>query len=316
MKVTNHRRVNDVRYSRAPLLFAAPSLPHLSRSLGCARDLGYSLQSMPLSYSQLRRYRTCPRQYEFSNIKKVPWGISEGESFGSSAHNALKKWGESELGIRDSGLGHRKKMRGVREDQMGLFAGEVRPDIPSELTEDRLIALWHEAFIVDTYATRLEADFARKRGENLMRQYYLWWSVVPRKVFAVEKSFSMDVAGLPFSGRLDRIEETPDGIIIMDYKTGAPCTQDEADADLQLSLYAMAAKKLYEKPCAGLQLLFLSEEGVIERITARSAGQLKDAEIQIRLIRERLEAKDFRPTPSIHACKRCPYRGICDVAVK
>jgi RecB family exonuclease len=204
----------------------------------------------------------------------------------------------------------------VREDQLALFAGEARPDIPSELTEEKIVALWHECFIVDTYATRLEADFARKRGEEMMREYYRWWASSAHIVVAIEKSFSLEVAGLPFSGRLDRVEETEGGIVIIDYKTTQPCSQDEADADLQLSLYALAARHLFEKPCTELRLLFLSDEGVTERTTARSPSQLKDAETQIRLIRERLEAKDFRPTPSIHACKRCPYKGICDVAVK
>jgi len=248
-------------------------------------------------------------------VKKIPWGISEGESFGSSAHNALKKWGELEAG-RTKGKGRRTKDegRGVREDQLVLFAGEPRPELPSELTEEKLIALWHECFIVDTYATRLEADFARKRGEGMMRQYYRWWSLAPHNVIAVEKSFTEEIAGLSFSGRLDRVEETEAGIVIFDYKTSQPCSQDEADADLQLSLYALAARHLFDRPCIALTLLFLSDEGVLERTTTRSASQLKDAETQIRLIRERLEAKDFRPTPSSQACRRCPYRGICDVA--
>jgi len=249
-------------------------------------------------------------------VKKIPWGISEGESFGSSVHNALKKWGELEAKGIGLGVGVGKRKKDVREDQMGLFAGEPHPDSPSELTEDKLIEFWHASFIVDTYPTRLEADFARKRGEEMMREYYRWWASSIHTVVAIEKSFSLEVAGLPFSGRLDRAEETPEGILIIDYKTSHPCTQEEADADLQLSLYAHAARDMFEKPCTALLLLFLSEEGIVERRTERSASQLKDAETQIRLIRERLEAKDFRPTPSLHACKRCPYRGICDVAAK
>ena len=271
---------------------------------------------MPLSYSQLRRYRTCPRQYEFSNIKKVPWGISEGESFGSSVHNALKKWGELEakgvgLGV---GVGVGKRKKDIREDQMGLFAGEARPEVPSELTEEKLIALWHASFIVDTYQTRLEADFARKRGEEIMRRFYQWWLLLPRRVAAIEKSFTVEVGGLPLSGRLDRVEETEDAVRIIDFKTTQPCTQAEADADLQLSIYALASVHLFKKPCAELVLLFLSDEGVTERATLRSPSQLKDAEKQIMLIHERLDQRDFRPTPSLQACKRCPYRGICDVA--
>jgi len=283
------------------------------------RKFGYT-PCVALSYSQLRRYRTCPRQYEFSNIKKIPWGISEGESFGASVHNALKRWGELELGLRTEDLGQRtlkkgSKKEGVREDQLLLFAAEHHGDThSSKLTAQSLFEIWHETFVFDTYKTRFEADFARRRGEELMRQFFVWWSPVPRSVVAVEKSFSLAIDGVTIAGRLDRIERTEQGVRIVDYKTTAPCTQEEADADLQLSLYALASETLFEKPCTELLLLFLSESGVVERSTQRSASQLKDARTQIRLIRERMEAKDFRPTPSVAACKRCPYRGVCDVA--
>jgi CRISPR/Cas system-associated exonuclease Cas4 (RecB family) len=255
-------------------------------------------------------------------VRKLPWGISEGESFGASVHVALKRWGEEELKIfgvlkRDSGLGirtsGRSKKGDVREDQMGLFAEHAAP-VESSLTEEKLLAIWHGSFIFDTYPTRFEADFARKQGEELMRQFFRWWSGVPRKVLAVEKGFAVAVDGMEVMGRLDRIEEVEGGVEVVDYKTVAPCSQEEADADLQLSLYALAAEQLFEKPCRKLLFLFLSEDGVTERMTSRSPSQLRDARTQLRLIRERVEAKDFRPTPSASVCKRCPYRGICDVA--
>lgn len=293
---------------------------------------------MPLSYSQLRRYRTCPRQFEYSHVKKIPWGISEGESFGGSVHVALKRWGELELGLglglgvggRGSGVGGRKQKKdGTREDQLLLFT-EQKAASGISLTEEKLLEIWHQSFVFDTFPTRFEADFARKRGEELMRRFYTWWAAAPRKVLAVEKGFSLAVDGISVKGRLDRIEETEGGLTIVDFKTTVPCSQAEADADLQLSLYALAVQELFEKPstslprqaqdpvqgkpCTELLLLFLSDEGVTERATARSASQLKDARTQIRLIRERMEAKDFRPTPGVAVCKRCPYRGVCDVA--
>lgn len=300
---------------------------------------------MSLSYSQLRRYRTCPRQFEFAHVKKIPWGISEGESFGASVHNALKRWGEEELKILGvsgrtsafakatadrSDIGHRtsgrKEKDGAREDQLVLFHEEKKP-VGDALSEEKLLNIWHECFVFDTYKTRFEADFARTRGEALMRQFFFWWSLRLRShsgprtagqaaplVLAVEKGFSVEVDGTTITGRLDRIEQTEQGMRIIDFKTTSPCTQQEADADLQLSLYALASEQLFDKPCTELLLLFLSDEGVMERATMRSVSQLKDARTQIKLIHERMESQDFRPTPSSTACKRCPYRGICDVA--
>jgi CRISPR/Cas system-associated exonuclease Cas4 (RecB family) len=268
---------------------------------------------MSLSYSQLKRYRTCPRQYEFAHVKKIPWGISEGESFGASVHVALKKWGEMEMKGRGLGLGSRRKKE-VREDQLGLFTEQDRAEPSDGLTEEKLLEIWHQSFVFDTYATRFEADFARKRGGEIMQRFFRWWAQAPHEVLGVEKAFTLDHNGLEISGRLDRIEGMADGVRIVDFKTSVPCSQEEADADLQLSVYALAVEELFHRPCHGLTMLFLSEDGVIERSTVRSASQLQDARTQIRLIRERMEAKDFHPTPGRAICRRCPYRGICDVA--
>ncbi|MFH0770815.1 MAG: PD-(D/E)XK nuclease family protein [Candidatus Peregrinibacteria bacterium] len=261
---------------------------------------------MALSYSQLRLYRVCPRQYEYAVIRKLPKGISVEESFGSSVHNALKKWGELEpSAVSLQPLAFSR--------QQELFSGEpVVNSVP--LTEEKLLEIWHQSFIFNTYPTRLEADFARRRGEDLMRHFFQWWSSVPRRVVAVEKAFSLSVDGMTVTGRLDRVEEADDGIRIIDFKTSAPREQQDVDADLQLSLYALAAAELFAVPCHSLSLLFLSEEGAEERVTARNASQCIDARKHIHAIAERITAKDFRPTPSLTICRRCPYRGVCDVA--
>jgi len=251
-------------------------------------------------------------------VKKIPRGISEAESFGSSVHNTLKKWGELEL--RTSDLGHRTS------DQLGMFEEEEKEDTQS-LTIVNLIELWHQSFIVDTYASRVEADFARSRGEDLMQKFFEWSHLRPSdadyggqgssgvwKVIAVEKSFAIDVNGSVLKGRFDRVESDGDAIRVIDFKTSPPRSQEEIDADLQLSIYALAVEEVFKKPCSELMFLFLSDEGVIERSTARSESQLKDARKQIQNIEGRIEGKDFHPTPSAGVCRCCPYKGVCDVA--
>lgn len=262
---------------------------------------------MPLSYSQLNIYRRCPRQYEFAVKKKLPWGISPGESFGASVHNALKKWGEAEM--RGSGIEDRTS----EEGQLELFA-ENSGKGTIELNEKELLKIWSGCFSPEAFATRLEADFARARGETLLKQFYAWWAREPRRVVAVEKSFSIALDGFKLTGRLDRVEQIDGGVAIIDFKTGEPREPDAVDSDLQLSVYALAAKELFDAPCRGLTLLFLNEDEVIERATQRTEGQLKDAVRQMHALAERIESADFHPTPGKAVCRHCPYRGVCDVA--
>jgi RecB family exonuclease len=263
---------------------------------------------VPVSYSQLRLYQTCPRQYEFAVIKKIGRPLTPGESFGSSVHNALRKWGELEMEVAGGDPGE-------TSDQPALFAHDVSVKPAADaLKIDTLTDFWHQSFIVDSYATRVEADFDRRRGEELMYHFYDWWRQVPRRVAAVEKGFSIELDGGKLTGRFDRAEEEGDGIRIVDFKTGKSRDQDAVDADLQLSVYALATESSFRRPCAGLTLLFLSEEGVIERQTTRNQSQLRNAARQIHLIGERIESEDFHPAPSVEKCRVCPYRGICDAA--
>jgi putative RecB family exonuclease len=258
---------------------------------------------MPLSYSQLSTYRRCPRQFEYAFKKKIPRQISTGESFGSSAHLALKKWGEGEISGQKS----------VVSDQLLLFGEEYSPD-PCPLTSDHLLDLWRSSFIVEGYESRAAADAAALRGEDMMRHFYEWWGEKERSVLAIEKGFSIVVDGTKVSGRFDRVENEGDGVHIIDFKTSAPRTQDETDADLQLSLYALASEETFGKPCTKLSFLFIHEEGVVERSTVRTPGQLQDARRQMQLMHEQMEEGDFHPTPSREKCKKCPYSRVCDAA--
>ena len=265
---------------------------------------------MSLSYSQLSLYRTCPKKYEFAVIKKIPRQISAGESFGSSVHNTLKKWGEIEI----------REQRTENREQQSLFGKEPlagNSALASDLfplTSDFLVSLWHSSFIIEGYESRLEADFGRRRGEALLTHFFEWWQRQPRAVLTVETGFKVPIDEIIISGRFDRVEDNGDGVHIIDYKTSKPRSQDEIDADLQLSIYAMAAEESFGKPCTELTMLYLSEDALVERTTARSSGQLTDARKQIRALYERLEEKDYHPNPSREKCRTCPYRGVCSAS--
>ena len=260
---------------------------------------------MPLSYSQLQNYRRCPRQYEYGYIKKLPRQISSGESFGSSVHNTLKKWGEREVKL--------KPTKSPVEEQLKLFTADT-PANSEQLTEELLLELWHSSFIVEGYESRVEADMARLRGEKLMRFFYDWWHQEEHTVFCIEKGFSLELNGQKITGRFDRVEEMEGGLKIIDFKTSAIRTQEQVDADLQLSVYALACELSLGKPCKELSFLFLSEEGVTEVATERTSGHLKDAAKQILALEENIATGDFHPTPGREVCRCCPYKGICDVA--
>jgi RecB family exonuclease len=236
-------------------------------------------------------------------VKKIPRQISEGESFGLSIHNTLKKFGLLEL-KNVAPLDPKK--------QLMLFTEEVNHS-PVALDQTTLLTLWRECFIAEGYPSRTEMDAKLAQGERALIRFFEWWNASQRTVLAVEESFKLTIEKSVIAGRFDRVERSEKGLTIIDFKSGGPRKQEEVDADLQLSVYAMAATEKWGEPVDTLMLLSVTEDGCMEQRTTRSQSQLKDARTQIRLLAERIESKDFTATPSINVCRYCPYRNICPV---
>ncbi len=259
---------------------------------------------MSLSYSQLSLYRRCPKQYEFGVVKKISRPISAGESFGSSIHNTLKRFGALEM---------RLSRAHDHEKPLQLFTDESAHDMPTELTLTTLLTMWRECFIAQGYDSQAEMDLKLEEGTRALRHYFHWWSTRARNVLCIEKSFTFAIEGSPekLSGRFDRIEKNDDGLHIIDFKSSSPRMPEEIATDLQLSVYALAARDVWKEPVIALTLLFLTADGVVEQSTTRSESELKDALTSIRLLSERIGAKDFVATPSRDKCTYCPYKNIC-----
>lgn len=273
------------------------------------------LDCMAFSYSQLKAYRTCPRQYEYAFVKKLKTPLTREGSFGVSLHTCLQKWGKREMAARDT-----RDQRSVNSRQLRLFTegnGDDKGSADSgDLSLEGLASLWHQSFLRDGYDRVLEAEYDLARGEEILSAFYEWWRKEERKVVIVEKGFRIGVADgeVMLTGRFDRIEEMGDGTLrIIDFKSGAVRNQQECGNDLQLSVYALAARETFGREVGELVLLFLGEEFTEVR-TARTAAQLQDACKAVSSLAGRIDSRDYTPTPSRRVCAGCPYRTICDVA--
>lgn len=164
-------------------------------------------------------------------------------------------------------------------------------------------------------------DTALKAGQKLLDHFYTWWKSKERTVLGIEKSFKLTIGSttsqepIILSGRFDRVERGASGIVIYDYKTSSPRSQEEIDADLQLSIYALASQTIWDEPIERLTLVFLNENGIEEVSTTRSEEQLQDATSVIRTTVTNIESKHFSATPSLKTCNHCPYKNICPSAV-
>jgi RecB family exonuclease len=114
-------------------------------------------------------------------------------------------------------------------------------------------------------------------------------------------------------GRVDRIDRTPEGDVIVDYKASDVRDQEKADQkardSLQLQVYALSHEADTGSKPREMQLHFL-DSGVIGT-TRPEVARLDRARDKIRTAAAGIRAGDFSATPNSFACGYCPYRQIC-----
>src|SRR5262249_8403009 len=95
---------------------------------------------------------------------------------------------------------------------------------------------------------------------------------------------------------------------IVDYKTGKPKKPAEAAKDLQLSVYAIAAKELLDFNPVKLAFHYLQTNERQE--TTRDKKQLLEAQAIIQETALSIRAGQFDPKPGFN-CRSCAFETIC-----
>ena len=136
----------------------------------------------------------------------------------------------------------------------------------------------------------------------------------PPEVLETEHRFELQVGTTKLAGRVDRIDRTgPDTVAIVDYKTGKPKSQEDADESLQLSLYAMAARELLGKSADRLILYNLENNTPV--CSTRTPGELDAAKVRVQKAADAIAEGKFAASPGYH-CTFCPYRNLCPATEK
>lgn len=236
-----------------------------------------------LSYSQIDTFNTCPRQYRFRYIQRIPVPSSAAASFGTSVHLALN-------------------------DFYQLVKEGKRPGL-SELPP-LLSANWKSV----GYASKAHEAKTKKEGERMLKNFYRK-SFKPGKIpLSLEQVFVVKVSrNLRVGGKIDRVDETRKGLEIWDYKTGRVMSQKDVDKSLQMTLYALAAtdEGIFAKKAEEVTLSFYFLDSGEKKSTKRSVSQLEKAKEEIIEKAGEISESDFQPTPGMW-CDWCDFKLLCE----
>ncbi|WP_233491322.1 PD-(D/E)XK nuclease family protein [Blastococcus sp. TBT05-19] len=242
------------------------------------------------SPKSLADFSDCPRRYRFANVDRpVP---QRGPRFahhtvGTALHQVLSSWWDLPVERRTPGA-----------------------------ARQLLYAAWSPAgFRDDEQSDRWKAKAAGWLTD------YLDGVDPTDEPRSRERTVSTTTERMTLSGRVDRIDERGDELVVVDYKTGrSPSTDDEARGSQALALYVLAVRRTMRRPCTRVELHHVPTGTVAafehtERSLANHARRAEDVAIDIQAAMGAVdEGQDrdaaFPAVPGVQ-CGWCDFRPSC-----
>jgi DNA helicase-2/ATP-dependent DNA helicase PcrA len=239
-------------------------------------------EPLKLSPSSVEAYRKCPAQYLFEKLWSLDGAPRATLTFGRVMHQTIKRF-----------MGELRKGNRINFDEVKrLFDTE-----------------WSERGFEDEY----QQDEYKKDGMEQLRAFHAAMLEATPEILEQEKSFELPMANnVIVSGRFDQVNllNGPRGkdVEIVDYKTGRPRSDADTRKNLQLSIYALAAKEIFEWNPVRLVFHYLQNNQL--QTTTRDKKDFDEAERKVQETAADIRAGEFGAKRGF-ICKSCAYRMIC-----
>lgn len=251
------------------------------------------------SFSQLVAFRSCPLQYKFAHILKIPVYGKGTFSFGKTMHNTLQAFLTAWMEREGSA-------------QASLFDTPAPASSTLLVSQEELLKMYEEHWQDDWFADDADREAYRAEGRESLKTFYQQCKHLPPQPVALERAFSLKIGDITLKGRIDRIDKDGEGVEIIDYKTGTPKTDTSIKKEdkEQLYLYQLAAETLFGYKVTKLTYHYLRDHSRVSFLA--TPDELLSLQEQIIDRVSRIKQSDFSPTPSEFTCKFCDFKDICE----
>jgi putative RecB family exonuclease len=244
---------------------------------------------MSLSPSRVSSFTSCPMQFRFSSIEKLPEPPGVATTRGTIVHRALEL----------------------------LFVRRAAERTPEALAADMASALDEHRTHKDYVGLRLvgdDADAFDRDCHALIDKYFAMEDPTTVREIGLELWMEAPVGDLTLRGVIDRLELDAEGeLVVTDYKTGrAPSGNYEQKSLAGVHFYSFLCEAVFGKRPAKIRLMYLASGETIE--TVPSAQSVKFITTRTTAVWSAVERActtgDFRPRQS-RLCDWCSFRQWC-----
>jgi DNA helicase-2/ATP-dependent DNA helicase PcrA len=261
-------------------------------------------ESYPLpdkfSFSQLAAFSTCPLQYKYAFILKIPAdGDKASLIFGRVMHNVLYNFLLPFLEER-------------RDLQGSLFPEEAGKTTPVNLlNEKRLGEIYEEFWQPDGFSTKKDREEYREKGKKSLKLFFSsYLEHPPTGIVFLEKKFSFRIGSDIIKGTIDRVDRLPSGALeVIDYKTGSPKEKLDFQDKRQLILYYLFLEEYLGEKIERLSYYYLEDGSKISFLP--TPDEITKLRKQISEEIAAIKKREFTATPS-PMCRYCDFRSICE----
>lgn len=246
-----------------------------------------------LSPSRASDFQTCPKQFYFKTIEKLPTFNTVENTRGSIAHDAL----ENLFRLPKQERTVAKALEYVEPAWDAMKVGDSYKDLvePGSPEEGELL------------------NYAREMVSN----YFHLEDPTRFDPVGIEEWVNANLGPVRIHGKIDRRDEVDGRIYISDYKTGRlPNPRYISKTFFAMRVYAWAISKMYGQAPYELRLIYLKstdpDKAIFrERVTQASLMRTEE-ELHLiwRAIRSAALAQDWPAKPS-KLCDWCSFKSIC-----
>jgi len=234
-----------------------------------------------LSYSQIDTFQKCPLKYGYRYVLNVPTPSHHAANFGTSIHETLKDF-----------------YRILMNDD-------------SRASMDLMMECYEKNWITYGYEGKDHEQARKKQGKKMLEDFYAANSdpwVVP--IF-IERMFNLKIGDYMLNGRIDRIDKLDNGDYeVIDYKTGKSKKSLSKENKLQLYIYALACRDVFNVPVNKLTLHYLEDGEKLSLNLSKGYDELDSVRDDVLEYIAQMKESDFTPTPGFW-CNFCDYRLVC-----